>query len=398
MYKGKKILLAVSGGIAAYKCGELVRFWLKAGAEVRVVMTEAATRFITPLTMETLTRRPVHTDLFPEREFSATLHVNLADWADVVVAAPATANIIAKMAQGIADDFVSTMLCAAHKKTVVAPAMNSNMWLNPAVQHNIQLLRDRNYTIVEPEEGFLAEGYDGVGRLAAMESIDHWTRYFLQAEKKLQGKQVLVTGGRTEESIDPVRIITNRSSGKMGLALARAAFYHGADVTLVTGPGTLPDLPGIEIVRVTTALEMQAAVNERYNNCDIFIASAAVSDYRPAETHDHKLKKAGNGLTIGLQANPDILASLAQKKENRIHVGFAVETQNEKKNALDKLKRKNLDLVVMNNPLQKGAAFSQDTNKVILYSKKSEDDLPMMSKDELALKIMARIATLLENR
>ena len=383
--KGKKILLGISGGIAAYKASFLVREWVKIGAEVEIIMTHSAKEFITPLTFETLIGKKIHTTLFPENEFSATVHIDLADWADVVLIAPATANIIAKICHGIGDDLLSTVCLAAHKKLVVAPAMNSNMWDNPAVQQNIEKLKNRGVIIIPPDSGDLACGYTGKGRLPDSWYLNHWLSFKLENTKNLLGKNVMVIAGRTEEEIDPARIITNRSSGKMGFSLAAEAFYRGANVVLISGPNALNIPPGVEYIQIKNAVEMLKSVEENWDKTDIFIAAAAVADYRPEIQFDQKVKKESIENILKLVANPDILKIMSKKKGNRTLIGFAVETENEKANALKKLKAKNLDLIVVNNPKDNESAFGTDTNKVLIINKKGEDkSLPLLTKDEVA--------------
>ncbi|MFC2088387.1 bifunctional phosphopantothenoylcysteine decarboxylase/phosphopantothenate--cysteine ligase CoaBC [Calditrichota bacterium] len=388
-FKNKKILLGISGGIAAYKTAGLVREWIKAGAEVEIVMTKSAQEFITSLTMETLIGRQVHTHLFPKNQFSATIHVDLADWADVVIIAPATANIIGKIRQGIGDDLLSTICLAAHRNMVIAPAMNSNMWLNPAVQENIRILEDRGYLIIPPDSGDLACGYTGQGRLPDSWVLNHWLSFKLQGNKSLAGKNVIVTAGRTEEPFDPARIITNRSSAKMGFALAKEAFYRGANVVLISGPNNLATPNGIKYITINTAAEMYKAVEKNWKETDVFISAAAVSDYRPKTQLKQKMKKSAADFNINFVANPDILALFAKKKEKRTLIGFAVETENERDNALTKMKKKKLDMIVVNNPLKKGSGFSTDTNQVTIYKKDGQElKLPLLQKDEVAAKIL----------
>lgn len=390
--KGKKILLGISGGIAAYKTPYLVRAWEQAGAEIEIVMTRAAQQFVTPLTLETVSGKMVHHELFPQGRYSATEHIDLADWAEAVVIAPATANIIAKIAQGIGDDLLSTVCLAAHYKLMIAPAMNSNMWDNPAVQQNINTLQNRGVVIVPPDSGDLACGYVGKGRLPDTEVITQWLKHRLTVPKALKGKTVLITAGRTEEELDPVRIITNRSSGKMGFALAREAFYRGANVVLVSGPNNLQVPDGIEYYPVVSATEMLKTVQQHLERTDIVIAAAAVSDYRPAKRLNQKLKKGKENLTTEFIENPDILQYIGNRKENKILVGFAVETNNEKDNALSKLKRKKLDLIVVNNPLHEGAGFQTDTNRVTIFSKDGKEvAVELMSKEDIAEKIFDQI-------
>lgn len=386
--KSKNILLGVSGGIAAYKAAYFVREWVKNGAEVEIIMTKSAQEFVTPLTFETLIGKKIHTTLFPENEFSATVHIDLADWADAVIIAPATANIIGKICHGIGDDLLSTVCLAAHKKLVVAPAMNSNMWVNPAVQQNIDLLQKRGVIIIPPDSGDLACGYTGTGRLQDSWFINHWLSYKLEKTKNLKGKNVLITAGRTEEEIDPARIITNRSSGKMGFSLAAEAFYRGANVVLISGPNELNVPPGINYIPIISAAEMQKSVEDNWDKTDIFIASAAVADYKPEIQFDQKVKKESIENNLKLTANPDILATMSKKKGNRSVVGFAVETENEKENALKKLKAKDLDLIIVNNPKQSGSGFGTDTNKVMIINKKgNHKNLPLMTKSEVAQNI-----------
>ena len=386
--KSKNILLGVSGGIAAYKAAYFVREWVKNGAEVEIIMTKSAQEFVTPLTFETLIGKKIHTTLFPENEFSATVHIDLADWADAVIIAPATANIIGKICHGIGDDLLSTVCLAAHKKLVVAPAMNSNMWSNPAVQQNIDLLQKRGVIIIPPDSGDLACGYTGTGRLQDSWFINHWLSYKLEKTKNLKGKNVLITAGRTEEEIDPARIITNRSSGKMGFSLAAEAFYRGANVVLISGPNELNVPPGINYIPIISAAEMQKSVEDNWDKTDIFIASAAVADYKPEIQFDQKVKKESIENNLKLTANPDILSTMSKKKGNRSLVGFAVETENEKENALKKLKAKDLDLIIVNNPKQSGSGFGTDTNKVMIINKKgNHKNLPLMTKSEVAQNI-----------
>jgi len=386
--KDKKILLGISGGIAAYKAAHLVREWVTNGADVEVIMTKSAQEFITPLTFETLIGKKIHTSLFPKEEFSATVHIDLADWADAVIIAPATANIIGKISYGIGDDLLSTVCLAAHKKLVVAPAMNSNMWSNPAVQQNIETLKNRGVVVIPPDSGDLACGYTGTGRLQDTWYINHWLSYKLEESKNLKGKTVMVTAGRTEEEIDPARIITNRSTGKMGFALAEEAFYRGADVIIVSGPNNLNIPPNVEYIPVKSAEEMYNAVESKWNKTDIFIASAAVADYKPQTQFEQKVKKESIDTTLKLKKNPDILATVSQKKGDKTLIGFAVETENEKENALKKLKSKNLDMIVVNNPKESGSAFGTDTNQVQIINKGGKiKKLPLMSKGEVAKNI-----------
>jgi phosphopantothenoylcysteine decarboxylase/phosphopantothenate--cysteine ligase len=397
--KDKKIVLGISGGIAAYKSAELARRWVKAGAEVEVVMTDAAREFITPLTLETLVNRKVHANLFPKDEFSATVHIDLADWADRIIIAPATANFISKLRIGQGDDLLSTICLAAWKKTIIAPAMNSNMWVNPAVQENLEILEKRGYLIIEPSAGDLACGYTGIGRLPDPDTIDFWMQYALHGDKKLKGKTVLITAGRTEEEIDPVRILTNRSSARMGFSLAEQSFFSGAKVILISGPNELVPLPGVEYHSVVSAMEMEEEVAERIEEADIIIASAAVSDYRSKEVLFRKMKKGKKEHTLTMVQNPDILAGIGKMKGKRIVVGFAIETDNEEENAKAKMKSKNLDMIVLNNPGEPGAGFASETNKVTLFApRKKAIKLPLMTKTEVASRIIEEIAKLIKKQ
>jgi phosphopantothenoylcysteine decarboxylase/phosphopantothenate--cysteine ligase len=397
--KNKKILLGISGGIAAYKAAELARRWVKAGAEVEVVMTDAACEFVTPLTFETLINKKVHTNLFPKDEFSATVHIDLADWADRVIIAPATANIISKLRLGQGDDLLSTICLAAWKKTIIAPAMNSNMWMNPAVQENLEVLEKRGYSIIEPAAGDLACGYTGIGRLPDPDVIDYWLESELLGNQKLKGKTVLITAGRTEEEIDPVRIITNRSSARMGFALARQSFLRGAKVILISGPNELTPLPGVEYHSVVSAVEMEQEVAERVDEADIIIASAAVSDYRSKDILFRKMKKGKKEHSLTMVQNPDILAGIGKMKGKRIVAGFAVETDNEEENARAKMNSKNLDMIVLNNPGESGAGFASDTNKVTIFApRKKPIKLPLMTKSEVAARIIDEIIKLVKKQ
>ncbi len=397
--KDKKIVLGISGGIAAYKAAELARRWVRSGAEVEVVMTDAAREFITPLTMETLINRKVHTDLFPKDEFSATVHIDLADWADVLIIAPATANLISKLRMGQGDDLLSTICLAAWRKTVIAPAMNSNMWVNPAVQENLNILEKRGYLVIEPSAGDLACGYTGIGRLPDPEIIDFWLQYALHRDRKLKGKTVLITAGRTEEEIDPVRILTNRSSARMGFALAEQALYSGAKVILISGPNEFAPLPGVDYHSVVSAMEMELVVAERIEEADIVIASAAVSDYRSKEVLFRKMKKGKKEHTLTMVQNPDILAGIGKMKGKRIVVGFAIETDNEEENAKEKMRSKNLDMIVLNNPREPDAGFASDTNKVTIFApRKKALKLPLMTKSEVASRIIEEIIKLMKKR
>lgn len=370
IFEKKRVLMGITGGIAAYKACEIIRYLVTYGADVRAMMTDGATKFITELTIETLTNHPVYTNMFPQK-FAATHHIEAADWAEMGVVVPATANIVGKLANGIGDDFVSTTLLAMHCPTVIAPAMNNHMWFHPAMQRNIATLRDWGYLICNPEEGFLAEGYSGMGRLARPEFI---TQFLYRAAhpqpESLRGKTVLITAGRTEEMLDPVRMFTNRSTGKMGFALAWEAFARGATVILVHGPAQLTPPVGVTSIAVRSAQEMLQAVEKHIEAADIYISAAAIADYRPKKISGQKIKKQDGDFAVEMDRTVDVLKTMGGKKlAHQQFVGFAVETDQPEKNARNKLKNKNLDLVVLNNPNESGAAFAGDTNIVTIIGK-----------------------------
>ena len=369
LFENKKVLIGLSGGIAAYKTCEFIRFLITAGAEVRVMMTAAAREFITPLTLETLSRHPVYLETFPAGEFSGTHHVHLADWAEAAAILPATANVIAKLAAGIADDFVTTTWLALSGPRMVAPAMNSHMWANPIVQRNIKTLEDVGHIICPPETGFLAEGYQGEGRLARLEYlVQYLYRAVHPVAASLSGRKVLITAGRTEERWDPVRILTNRSSGKMGCALALEAFARGADVTLIHGPMDVEPPASVETVAVESAAEMSAKVLEKFDQTDIYLSAAAVADYRPAESVGHKIKK-NSDLVLPLKKTADILKLVEKRrKPGQLLIGFAMESENFEQNALEKMAAKKLDGMVLNRIGGADAAFQNDYNQVTLFS------------------------------
>ncbi len=396
----KKIAVGVTGGIAAYKSCELVRELRKSGAEVRVAMTDSARKFVTDLTLATLSENPVLNSLFEGNEKLGTVHIDLARWCDVFVICPATANIIAKAAAGLADDVISTSILATQSKVIFCPAMNSAMWKKLIVQQNIAKLKELGYDFVDPEWGELAtkaEG-EGWGRLAAIESIVQTLQFALLATEELTGKKVLVTAGPTREHIDPVRFITNHSSGKMGFALAEAAKLKGADVVLISGPNNLNKPRGLKYVEVETVEEMQKAVETDYGDVDILLMSAAVSDYQAKKISSEKIKKNSSEIALQLKKSPDILASLGKKKSNCVHIGFALETEDVIANATKKLNNKNLDLVVLNNPLEPGAAFGGDTNIVSLISKdKQVETLPKLPKTRVAEIILDRAVEILQS-
>lgn len=396
---GKEIILGVTGGIAAYKGAELVRQLTRKGAKVHVVMTRNAREFITPLTFQTLSGNPVQADLFSLIEGSKIGHVALADMADLVVIAPATANIIGKVANGIADDFLSTMIMATKSPVLFAPSMNVNMWASPVVQRNVATLKEVGYHFIGPEEGDLACEAVGQGRLAAVEDIVERIVDLL-VEKDLAGHRLLITAGPTHEPIDPVRFITNRSSGRMGFALARMAKRRGADVVLISGPTNLP-FPGgnIQLIPVRTASEMRDAVLEHYEGCSAIIKAAAVSDYRPKSVSSQKLKKMSVSASLELERNPDIIAEIGSAKGNRVLVGFAAETEDLMANAREKLRKKHLDLIVANDVSQPDSGFETETNRVVIidWAGKAEP-LPLMGKDEAANRVLDRVVEILRKK
>lgn len=391
--ENKKIGLVVTGGIAAYKSLGLVRALIKQGANVRVAMTKAATEFVTPLSFETLSKNRVLTDLFSVKESEHVAHIEFADWAELMVIAPATANIIAKMANGIADDFVSTTLLATEAQKIVVPAMNEHMLMNPATKRNLKFLEQNNVQIIEPEIGFLAEGYSGKGRFPELNAIMSVIQAsFEDSDKPLEGKNVLVTAGGTQERIDPVRFIANDSSGKMGFAIAIEAQKLGANVTLISGISQLPDPIGVTTIRVTTALELSEAINKRFDDQNILIMAAAVSDYRVQNVADQKIKKAESTLTLILEKNPDILKHLGQIKQNQYLVGFAAETQNGLENAQEKLEKKNLDLLVLNDVSNSAIGFNSNDNEVtLLRPNRKNDFIKQTSKKQIAKELLATI-------
>jgi len=394
MWEGRRILVGVTGGIAAYKAAELIRAIRRRGADVKVVMTEAATKFVSPLTFETLSGNEVSWKLFPERKWDVG-HVRLAEWAEVLVVAPATANFLGKAAGGVADDLLTTVVLAARCPVVVAPAMDAFMWANPVVQENVRKLKDLGYKFVGPEEGELASGLTGKGRLADLGRILDAIGEALEDVRLLAGRKVLVTAGRTEEDIDPVRLITNRSTGKMGYALAEAARTMGAEVVLISGPTDLEVPWGVRVVRVRSAEEMRDAVLENFGWCDVLAMAAAVADFRPAKVSPKKIKKE-EGLVLKFERTPDILAEVAKEKGKRFVLGFAVETEDEVEGGKRKLREKNLDLIVVNNPTVEGAGFGWDTNVATLIDRNGRvEELPRMSKRELARRIWRKVAELL---
>ena len=396
-----RITLGVTGGVAAYKSAELVRRLQTEGHSVQVVMTRAAREFITPLTFAALSGQKVITDLFTGGDSgdanleSAIEHIAVAQRTDLLLVAPATADTLAKFARGLADDFLSTLYLASTAPVVLAPAMNVNMWQHPATQENLAALRKRGVRIVEPGEGYLACGMTGPGRLAAQEEILKAVREVVEAQQDLAGDTVLVTAGPTHEDLDPVRFIANRSSGKMGYAVAEAAARRGAKVVLISGPTALETPESVERVDVRTAEEMLRAVRTRFSPVTIAIFAAAVADYRPAEPATAKIKRTKEPLTIHLVPNPDILATMAKEKGERLVVGFAAETDHVAENARKKLAAKNADLIVANDVTAEGAGFDVDTNIVTIFSRDARDlPLPRMTKGEVAQRILDEVMRL----
>ncbi|MGB9724222.1 MAG: bifunctional phosphopantothenoylcysteine decarboxylase/phosphopantothenate--cysteine ligase CoaBC [Chloroflexia bacterium] len=383
------VVLGVTGGIAAYKAADLASKLVQAGAAVDVVMTEAATHFVGPLTFQALTGRPVHLDPFRLLEQTEMPHLSLAQRAHVLVIAPATANTLAKLAHGIADNLLCAVALATRAPLVLAPAMDTDMWEHPATQENLETLRRRGAWIVGPGEGRLASGRIGRGRMAEVPEILGTIRRVLGREGPLSGKRVLVTAGGTQEPLDPVRYIGNRSSGKMGYALAQTALDRGAAVTLVTAPTALPTPVGAERVEVRTAEEMRAAVLAALPQCDILVMAAAVADFRPAEVSGQKIKKGKAGLTLHLERTPDILAEVAAERERSgrpaLVIGFAAETEDLLRNARAKLEGKRLDLIVANDVSSPDSGFGVDTNRVVLLDRYGlEQALPLLPKEEVA--------------
>ncbi|MGX7418485.1 bifunctional phosphopantothenoylcysteine decarboxylase/phosphopantothenate--cysteine ligase CoaBC [Carnobacterium gallinarum] len=393
MLAGKKVALYVTGGIAVYKVCDLTRKLIKAGAEVKVAMTESATQFVAPLTFQVLSKNDVYLDTFDEKISSEVAHIHLADWSDLAIIAPATANSIAKLANGIADDFVSTALLATTAPIYIVPAMNQHMLENPATVRNLKTIALDGRRVIEPATGFLAEGYEGRGRLP--EPADIITEIELdltqrQADLPLKGRKMIVTAGGTKERIDPVRFITNDSSGKMGYSLAIAARDLGAEVYLISASQLLPNPVGITVIPVETSSEMETAILTEFDTTDIVIMAAAVSDYKPANEVKEKIKKSDAKMTIELLKTTDILAELGQKKKQQFLVGFAAETTNIATYAMGKLEKKKADMIVANDVSQPHAGFNKDTNEVTIYSKLAEPiALSVRSKAEIAKGILA---------
>jgi phosphopantothenoylcysteine decarboxylase / phosphopantothenate---cysteine ligase len=390
----KHIILGISGGIAAYKIPSLIRLFRKTGVQVKVVCTKSALEFVTPLTLETLSGEKIYCDVFGQTEEYTTGHISITDKADALIVAPATANILAKYAAGIADDALSTTLISFNKPVFLAPAMNTKMWNHEATQNSIQILKSRGVHFIDPESGFLACGYDGEGRMAEPEVIFNSVTQHFTHDSRLAGKKVLVTAGPTHEAIDPVRFISNNSSGKMGYALAEAFRKKGAEVTLISGPVNIKSPhPAIKLIRVTSAMQMHEACIQEFPSSQITVMAAAVADYAPSDTSGFKIKKTEKTLTLRLTQTPDILSHMGQKKaKNQILVGFALETHNETENALKKLHNKHLDCIVLNSLQDEGSGFEFDTNKVTIITEKKQLSLPLQLKTKLAGDIVSFIA------
>lgn len=399
MLKGKTVVLGVTGSIAAYKIAGLASMLVKQHADVTVLMTQNATNFINPITFETLTGNKCLIDTF-DRNFQYSVeHVALAKRADVVLVAPASANVIGKIANGIADDMLTTTVMACRCKILISPAMNTNMYENPIVQDNLQKLRRFGYTIIEPDSGYLACGDTGRGKMPSEQTLFQWIEREIACEKDLAGVKVVVTAGATAEKIDPVRFITNHSTGKMGCAIAKRAMLRGAEVTLVCGRMTVEPPPFVHVVRAESAAEMCAAVLEVAKTADIVVKAAAVADYRPKTVAAEKIKKHEGGMAIELERTTDILATLgAEKSAGQFLCGFSMETENLLENAAGKLKRKHLDMIVANSLRTQGAGFGVDTNVVTLLTENETEELPLLTKDETADRILTKIQNIRKGR
>lgn len=399
---GKKIVLGVSGSIAAYKAADWTRLLRKEGALINVVMTEAGRQFVSPLTFAALSGGKVYSDMFDETVAEKIPHINLARNCDLMLIAPATAQTVAKLAHGSADDLLSTVILATDAKVIVCPAMNSKMFLHPATQANINKLKEYGYIIVEPDTGAMACGEEGPGRLAEWEVVRQSILATL-APQDLQDRSILITAGPTRESLDPVRFLSNRSTGKMGYALAATAKQRGASVILISGPTNLQPPVGVEFIQVTTGDEMYEAVIGRYRQMDIVVKAAAVSDYRPATTESHKIKKGDADLSLPLKPNRDILKELGERKKKEgaspLLVGFAAESRNHLEEGKRKLAEKNLDLIAINDITGKDAGFAADTNRVILLDPDgTEEDLPLLAKEEIANRIWDSVLRIMSGK
>ncbi|MCM3315761.1 bifunctional phosphopantothenoylcysteine decarboxylase/phosphopantothenate--cysteine ligase CoaBC [Rummeliibacillus stabekisii] len=393
MLSNKKILLCVTGGIAVYKAVALVSKLTQKGAHVKVIMTESATRFVTPLSFQVMSKHDVYTDMFDEKDSNVIAHIDLADWADLIIVAPATANTIGKLANGIADDMVTTTLLAATGQVWIAPAMNVHMYDHPAVKRNVETLTQDGYQWIEPDEGYLACGYVGKGRLEEPEKIVALVeRYFMPKHLPLKGKKVVVSAGPTRERIDPVRFLTNFSSGKMGYAMAAAAAKLGAQTILVSGPVSIDPPKGVQVVPVESAEEMLQAILKEYDTADIVVKTAAVADYRPKETFSRKMKKQPGDSSIELERTTDILLTLGERKQHQLLIGFAAETNDVINYAKGKLEKKNADYIVANDVSKTDRGFGTDRNTVTLVGNNDyQVNFSQLPKEELALKLFETI-------
>ncbi|XQY93457.1 bifunctional phosphopantothenoylcysteine decarboxylase/phosphopantothenate--cysteine ligase CoaBC [Metabacillus sp. HB246100] len=400
MMNGKNILLCVSGGIAAYKAAALTSKLVQAGAEVKVIMSKSAMEFVTPLTFQALSRNDVYYDTFDEKNAKVIAHIDLADWADLVLVAPATANVIGKLANGLADNMLTTTLLATTAKVWIAPAMNVHMYDHPAVKRNLSTLHEFGYEFIEPSEGFLACGYVGKGRLEEPDKIVELIEKSFNErskEKILKGVNILITAGGTKEKVDPVRYFTNHSSGKMGYAIAEEAANLGANVTLVSGQTMLTPPPNVKTIFIESAQDMLEEVLSLYEGSNVVIKTAAVADYRPAKTYNQKVKKQNEELVIEMERTTDILKELGVRKTNQILVGFAAETNSVEEYARKKLEAKNLDLIVANDVTTKGAGFGTDTNIVTMIDRELNiTELPLMSKKDVAKKLLEKVHLLIK--
>ncbi|RKL68943.1 bifunctional phosphopantothenoylcysteine decarboxylase/phosphopantothenate--cysteine ligase CoaBC [Salipaludibacillus neizhouensis] len=397
----KKILLCVSGGIAVFKAAALTSKLVQKGYQVKVIMTDSAQEFVTPLTFQALSRDHVYVNTFTEPNPEKIAHIDIADWADLVLIAPATANIISKLAHGMADDMMTTTLLATTAPVMIAPAMNVHMYDHPAVQKNMTLLKEYGYKYIEPNEGYLACGYVGKGRMAEPEDLaDMIDHHFISQNNQIwHGKKVLVTAGPTQETIDPVRFFSNRSSGKMGYAIAEMAAARGAEVTLVSGPVSLKEPHGVSVIPVRSAKDMFDVVHREFAKMDVVIKAAAVADYRPKEIYEQKMKKTNGDLHIEMERTNDILQSLGGKKTSQLLIGFAAESENIEENAKKKIQKKNLDIIAANSIAEKNVGFQVDTNELNLYfSSGKEVAIPLTTKREAANLLLNEIKTLLEER
>ena len=396
--KAKQIVVGLTGGVACYKIPNLVRLLHKDDAVVQVIMTNGATKFITPLTLESVSNRPVAVELFPQGEFVSTRHIDFSDWADLVVVAPATANFLGKMASGISDDLLTTVVCAHKKPILMVPAMNPGMWENPVTQKNYEYLKKLGHQFIDPDEGEMACDHVGVGRMAEPEIIfRRIVEHFSAGKKKLlNGKKILITAGPTREKIDAVRFISNYSSGKMGYALAAAAVAMGAQVTLISGPSSITPPVSAKVINIESTEDLHRAVEKEFTRHDCLIMAAAPSDFQPLKFAANKIKRTDSKLAIALKPTVDILQSLSNGKRNgQVVIGFALETENAIDNALKKLKSKNLDAIVVNSP-SKDSGYNTDTNRVSFIIKNQKpENWPLMNKSDVARKILEKIAHLL---